>query len=121
MTKRELAGQAFKGGLVEGLRHQSHRLVHAQLTAITYRDPGTLLAAVLQGIETEIGQVGDILTGRLDAEQATLLVLPLVGEPVATDQNGVSQAARRTSRGTRMSEPTWKSSPPTTPMVWRGT
>src|SRR5207245_940056 len=104
-----------------GPGQQPQRLSHPQLAAITYRDPRTLLAAVLQGIETEVGQVGDILTGRLDAEQATLLVLPLVGEPVTANQNGVSQAARRTSRGTRMSGPTWKSSPPTTPMAWRGT
>ena len=121
MAKRKLAGQAFQGGLIEGLRHQSHRLVHSQLLTVTHRDARALLATVLQGIETEVGQIGDILTGGLDAEQTTLLMHPFLGEPVTADQNGVSQAARRVSRGTRISEPTWKSSPPTTPMACRGT
>jgi len=29
MTERELAGQTFERGLIEGLRHQSHRFVHS--------------------------------------------------------------------------------------------
>jgi len=61
--------QALERLLVEGLRDQAHVLVHPHGLAITGCDPGTLLPAVLQGIEPEIGQVGHVLTGRIDAKE----------------------------------------------------
>jgi hypothetical protein len=38
--------------------------------AIADRDPGRLLAAVLQRVQSEVGKLGDILTGRPDAKDA---------------------------------------------------
>ena len=111
----QVAGQALERLLVEGLRDQAHVLVQPHGLAITGGDPGALLPAVLQGIEPEIGQVGHVLAGRIDAKEPTLLVHPLIGHWMAPVQNAVSHACRKLSRERRMSDPTWKSSPPTTP------
>src|SRR5207302_5642917 len=121
VSQRQVAGQPFERGLVEGLRHQAHVLVHSQLASVGGRDAGALLAAVLQRVEAEIGQVRDVITRRLNGEEPAFFVHALIAEPVTPDQNGVSQACRRLSSGMRISEPTWKSSPPTTPMAWSGT
>src|SRR2546421_339626 len=120
VTQCEVAGQTFERLGVEGLRHQAHVLVHPESLAIAGRDPGALLPAVLQRIESEVRQVGDVLTGRVDAEQAAFFVHPLVGHQMA-HQNGVSHACRSVSSEMRMSDPIWRSSPPTTPIACNGT
>ena len=117
MPQCQVAGQALERLLVEGLRDQAHVLVHPHRLAITGCDPGALLPAVLQGIKPEIGQVGDVFAGRIDAKEPALLVHPLIGHGMAPVQNGVSHACRRLSRDRRISDPTWKSSPPMTPMA----
>ena len=52
-------------------RDQAHVLVDQDLAAVADRDAGGLLAAVLQGVETEVGELGDVLAGGPDAEDAT--------------------------------------------------
>ena len=65
-------------GLVEDLRDQAHVLVDEDLAAVADRDAGRLLAAVLQGVEAEVGQLGDVLAGRPDPEDAAGVLGALV-------------------------------------------
>ena len=74
----QVALERGEGGLVEHLRDQAHVLVHEDLPPVADRDPGGLLAAVLQGVEPEVGQLGDILTGRPDPEDAAGVLRALV-------------------------------------------
>ena len=84
---REVALERVERGLVEDLRDQPHVLVDQDLAAVADRDPGGLLAAVLQRVEAEVGQLGDVLAGRPDAEDAAgvlgalLLRVEVVVEP----------------------------------------
>src|SRR5450756_689691 len=57
-----------QAGLVEDLRDQTHVLVDQQPNTITGCDAGRLLAAVLQRIEPEVGQLGDVLARGPDSE-----------------------------------------------------
>src|SRR3954469_3324417 len=56
--------------LVEDLRDQAHVLVDEDLLTVADRDAGRLLAPVLQGIQAEVGELGDFLARRPDAEDA---------------------------------------------------
>ena len=56
--------------LVEDLADQAEVLVDDERTAVADRDAGGLLAAVLQRVEAEVGELGDLLAGRPDAEDA---------------------------------------------------
>src|SRR6266568_850596 len=120
VTEREVPSETLQCVGVEGLRHQAHVLVHAQDMTVAGRNPGALLPAVLQGIKAEIGQVGNVLAAGVDAEQTAGFVHPLVGHQM-TPQTAVSQDCPRVSNEMRMSDPTWKSSPPTTPIACSGT
>src|SRR5918997_874601 len=62
---------AARGGLVEDLADQAQVLVDDDRGAVGDGDARRLLAAVLQGVETEVGQLGDLLPRRPDAEDAT--------------------------------------------------
>jgi hypothetical protein len=68
MADREVALEGVEGGLVEDLRDQPHVLVDQDLPAVAHRDAGGLLAAVLEGVEPEVGQLGDVLAGSPDPE-----------------------------------------------------
>ena len=65
-------------GLVEDLRDQAHVLVDQDLAAVADRDAGRLLAAVLQGVEPEVGELGDVLARGPDAEDAAGVLRALV-------------------------------------------
>ncbi len=58
-------------GLGECLRDQPHLPVVFELLAVSRGDPGALLAAVLQGVQPEVGDARDVLARREDAEDAT--------------------------------------------------
>jgi hypothetical protein len=45
--------------------------VHHDPSAITDRDAGRLLSAVLQRVESVVGELGDVLPRRPDAKYAT--------------------------------------------------
>jgi hypothetical protein len=66
----EVALERGDAPLVEHLGDQAHVLRHGDGLAVAHRDAGRLLAAMLQGIEAQIGEVGDVLTGRVHAEHA---------------------------------------------------
>ncbi len=60
---RDVALERCQRGLVEDLGDQAHVLVDEDLAAVADRDAGRLLAAVLQGVEAVVGQLGDVLPG----------------------------------------------------------
>ncbi len=79
----EVAGQAAEGPLVEHVGHQAHVLDHGDGAPVGHRDPGRLLATVLERVEAEVGQVGDGLAGRVDAEDAAGFLRGVVVRHVA--------------------------------------
>ena len=70
VADRQVALERVERRLVEDLGHQSHVLVDQDLPAVADRDAGRLLPAVLQGVEAEVGELGDVLAGGPDAEDA---------------------------------------------------
>src|SRR5581483_12323681 len=54
MPDRELAAQPAEVLLVEDLRHESHLAEDGQPAAVGDRDPGRLLAAVLERVQREV-------------------------------------------------------------------
>ena len=78
----DVAGEVGQGLVVEDLGDQAEVLVDEDLGAVGGGDAGRLLAAVLEGVQAEVGQAGDLLAGGPDAEDTALLTrrgLELVG------------------------------------------
>ena len=65
-------GSDSSAGLVERLGHVAHGARDPHLLAVGGADAGALLAAMLQGVEAEIGQVGRFGMAE-DAEDAALV------------------------------------------------
>jgi len=65
-----MALERRESALVEYLRHEAHVLDDGDRLAVADGDAGRLLPAVLQGIETEVRQVGDGLARRIHAEHS---------------------------------------------------
>ena len=83
VADREVAAQRRERALVEDLGDQAHVLVDEDLLAVGGRDAGRLLPAVLQRVEAEVGELGDVLAGGPDAEDAAGVLRPLLaGEQV---------------------------------------
>ncbi len=74
MADRMRADQRAQIGLVEDLRHQAHVLVRVRGAPVAGGDAGAFLAAMLQRIQPEIRQPGDIAAGGKDPEYAALVV-----------------------------------------------
>ncbi len=70
VTDGQVALERGDATLVEHLGDEAHVLRHGDGLAVAHRDAGRLLAAVLQGVEPQVGEVGDVLTGRVHAEHA---------------------------------------------------
>ena len=94
MADREVALERGERGLVEDLRDQAHVLVDQDLAAVAHRDAGGLLAAVLEGVEAEVGQLGDVLARRPDAEDAAGVLRALVVGVECCGQPTVATRAR---------------------------
>ena len=67
----KVARERHEGAVVEDVGHQAHVLHHGEGVAVGHRHAGRLLAAVLQGVETQVGEVGDPLAGGEHPEDAT--------------------------------------------------
>ena len=65
-------GKRLEAALVERVGDVAHRARNAHLLAVGGRDAGALLAAMLQRVEAEIGQVGGFGMAE-DAEDAALV------------------------------------------------
>ena len=90
VADREVAAQRRERALVEHLGHQAHVLVDEQPLAVGGRDAGRLLPAVLQGVEPVVGELGDVLAGGPDAEDATGVLRPLLAGEQVVGQASVS-------------------------------
>ena len=92
---REVALERVEGGLVEDLRDQPHVLVDQDLPAVADRDACGLLPPVLKRVEAEVGQLGDVLARRPDAEDAAgVLGAPLPGVEVVVETTVAPASAR---------------------------
>ncbi len=70
MADRGAARKRLQLALVEDLGDEAHVAHREHAAAVGDGDARALLAAVLQRVEREIGEAGDIATGRVDAEDA---------------------------------------------------
>ena len=70
MADRRVAVEAAQLLLVEDLSDETHVAQHRQPPFVRDRDPGGLLAAVLQREEAEEGHARDVPLRRADAEDA---------------------------------------------------
>jgi hypothetical protein len=71
VTDGDMPPQRRQGRLVECLADQSHVLVDQDLGTVADRDASRLLPSVLQSVEPEIGEFGDLFPGSPDTEDAT--------------------------------------------------
>src|SRR5690606_13361889 len=67
-------GQGVEGGLVEDLGHEAHVLVDEDLLTVAGGDARGLLSAVLEGVQSEVRELGDLLAGSPDPEDAACVL-----------------------------------------------
>ena len=70
MPGGQVAGEFLQGTLVEHVGDQAHFLVDGHLAAIAGDDAGAFLAAVLQGVEPEVDELGGVLVAEHAADAA---------------------------------------------------
>ena len=73
MADGEVALERRERAVVEDVGDEAHVLDDVDVLAVAHGHARRLLAAVLQGVEAEIGQVGDGLARRIDAEDPACL------------------------------------------------
>ena len=86
MADGQVPAQRREHLLVEDLADQAEVLEHHGAPPVGDGDAGGLLAAVLQRVEPVVGELGDVLAGRPDAEDAALLVRTGVVLEVLVDE-----------------------------------
>ena len=103
VADREVALERLERRLVEDLRDQAHVLVDQDLAAVADRDAGGLLPAVLQGVQPEVGQLGDVLARGPDTEHAAGVLRALVLGVEGHGQTAVAARplARRLGHGSQ--------------------
>jgi hypothetical protein len=74
----DVAGQRRQRGLVEDLRDQAEVLVDDEGAAVADRYAGGFLAAVLQRVQAEVSELGDLFPRRPDAEDSARVLRSLV-------------------------------------------
>jgi hypothetical protein len=80
--------QGPQGGLVEDLGDKSHVLEDENLGAVAHCDARGFLSAVLQGIEAEVRELGNLLAGSPDTEDATsVLGAFLTGKKIVVESS----------------------------------
>src|SRR5699024_12238934 len=86
VAQGDVSGQGAQRHIVEHLGDQPEVLVDEDLFAVAGGDAGRLLTTGLQGVQPEVGQRGDVLARRPDAEDATGVLRGLVrGENVGRE------------------------------------
>ena len=70
VADREVTFERREPALVEHLRDETHVLDDGDRLAVADRDAGRLLAAVLEGVEAEVREVGHRLAGGVHTEDA---------------------------------------------------
>ena len=102
MADGEVAVERREPALVEDLGDEAHVLDDGDGLAVAHRDPRRLLAAVLEGEETQVGEVGDRVARCVDPEDAAGLARSLRSSLIQ-----VSHAGRGGSRCSSRSPPDW--------------
>jgi hypothetical protein len=83
VTDRDMTLERTERGLVEDLGHEAHVLEDEDLRAVAYRDTRGFLASMLEGVEPEVSELGDLFTGGPDSEDAaSVLGAFLAGEQI---------------------------------------
>ena len=108
MADGQVPAQRAEGGLVEDLGDQTHVLEDHDLGAVADRDPGGLLAAVLQGVEAEVAELGHLLARGPDPEHATgVLRAAVVGVEVVVQATICASSRRRACGDTSRRRARW--------------
>jgi hypothetical protein len=87
------ARQCRQRAVVEHVRHQAHVLDDGEAAAFGHRHAGRFQAAVLQGVQAEVGQVGDRLARGEDTEHAAHASHDGIAGWPAKDQASVAAAS----------------------------
>ena len=100
MTDRDMALEGTQRRFVEDLRDQSHVLEDQDLRPVAHCDARGFLSAVLQGIQSEIGELGDLFARSPDTEDAAgVLGALLSGEQVVVESSVTTWHATECRRG----------------------
>ena len=90
VADRHVALQRLQLLLVEDLGDEAGIAQGGDVAALAGGDPGRLLAAVLQRVEAEVGEPGDVVPGCVYAKDAALVARPIaVGKPLGGSQKRV--------------------------------
>jgi hypothetical protein len=73
MADRELALERAQALLAEHLVDQAQLALGHDVAALHARDTGGLLSAVLEGVQREVGEAGDVVFRGVDPEDAALV------------------------------------------------
>ncbi|GAA5006593.1 hypothetical protein GCM10025734_46840 [Kitasatospora paranensis] len=88
MSDGDMPVQRPQGGLVEDLGHEAHVLEDENLGAVAHCNARGFLSAVLQGIEAEVRELGDLLAGSPDTEDAaSVLGAFLAGKKIVVESS----------------------------------
>ncbi|GAA2438222.1 hypothetical protein GCM10010433_43820 [Streptomyces pulveraceus] len=99
MTDRDMALEGSQRRFVEDLRDQSHVLEDQDLGPVAHCDARGLLSTVLQGIQSEIGELGDLFARSPDTEDAaSVLGAFLSGEQVVVESSITTRHATECRR-----------------------
>ncbi|GAA4681299.1 hypothetical protein GCM10023324_39210 [Streptomyces youssoufiensis] len=86
MPHGDVAAEGAEGGFVEDLRDQAHVLEDENLGAVAHCDARGLLSTVLQRVQPEIGEFGDLFTRSPDTEDAAgVLGALLAGKEIVAE------------------------------------
>lgn len=78
--------QSLQGLLGKNVRDQALILVHEDLLAVGGRDAGALLAAMLEGVEGEVGETRNVLARGPHSEDAAVIAGTIVSEELLIGQ-----------------------------------
>ena len=77
MTNRQIARHPSQNVLIKHLAHQTHIFVQKHFVLVKHSDTSRFLAAVLQGVKTEIRQIGNRLLGRQNSKDSARFFHPI--------------------------------------------
>jgi hypothetical protein len=87
VTDRDMTLERAEGGLVEDLGDQPHVLEDEDLGAVADRDTRGFLAPMLEGVQPEVRELGDLFARSPDTEDAaSVLGALLTGEQIVIEE-----------------------------------
>src|SRR5207248_266437 len=73
----DVAREGAKAAFVEDLGDEAEVTLGRYVAVVAGRDPSRFLTAVLEGVQREVGEPGDVVLGRVDAKDAALVAWPV--------------------------------------------